>query len=209
MFLSPAALAAGVTIEAATANGAPVARLRIDLWQLRPEDQGLAAGDEPAHEPLWKRAFAAADGRHQLPPLPMGDFLLRAQPIDETGWALPLLPESRRFAYGGNEQLTLTAAFRAGLVLRLEAEADGRPPRLCQIEVRDQDGPRPVRWHQRSDERNVTAMDAALLPGRAESAVALPAGPYALEVRFGDAVLPLSPMAAEPGWLRFAVGSVR
>jgi hypothetical protein len=205
VFLSPAASAAGVLFEATSQSGAAIARLRIDLWQLPADAAALDTATDPSHEPLWKRAFEDGDGVHKLPDLPPGRYQLRAQPVDADGWALPLLPQRLGFVFLGHESVRLHAQFSPGMVLRIECPNDGMPPRLCDIETIGSGSPLPVRWHTRGETGNFAALDAAMLPGRAESVTALPELPYGLSVRMGEQALPATLRLGPAGWRVFGV----
>src|SRR5262249_53702741 len=90
VYLEPKPVATGVSLVARDAQGAPVTRLRIDVWQLPADEAPGADATDPAADPLWKRSADAPDGVFTLPSLAPGNYALRAQPVDRDDVALPL-----------------------------------------------------------------------------------------------------------------------
>lgn len=211
VFLLASLPLAEVTIRATDPLGEPVSALRIDLWrQPRPDasaDHGSGQGRDPAAPPLWTRIGLAADGVFRLPALEPGSFLLRAQPCDEEGLPLPLLPWRRAFAFGGDAAVPLEHAFAAGQTLSLEASEDGRGLRECEVVARDAAGtPIPTLWRsRRADGTFVVSDHVVLLPGRATTVLALPPV-HELEVRSSGSVLAVTEQPGRRGVRAFAVG---
>lgn len=187
--------AAGVTVSAHAPDGTPVARLRIDLWQLPADAPPLPAGADPQHEPLWKRGGQGENGVFALPSLAPGRYALRAQPVDGSDAALPLQPWRREFAFAGHEAVPLAAAFSPGVVLAIAADDAVAELQLTAL-VQTATGPWPVQWRsQRPSGSIAIGTDVLVLPGRATTLLALPPADYRIELRQGDAVVPL---IAEP-----------
>jgi hypothetical protein len=194
LFLADAAMLAGVTLQMRDEQQQIVPRARLDLWQLTAETAALPPQEDPAHQPLWKRIGEDVGGALTLPEIPPGDYALRAQPVDEGGWALPLLPQRFRFTFRGGEAVPLAATFAKGIVLAIECADDGGEPMQFDVTTRLASGgdPVPVQWQSLSkDNRTANGRDVALLPGRAQCAIALPIGNYAIEVRRGETLLQL------------------
>ena len=194
VFLADAAVLAGVTLQMRDEQQQIVPRARLDLWQLDATTAALPPQEDPAHQPLWKRTGEDVGGALTLPEIPPGDYALRAQPVDAEGWALPLLPQRFRFTFRGGEAVPLTATFAKGIVLAIECAADGGEPMQFDVTTRLASGgdPIPVQWQSKSvDNRTANGRDVALLPGRAQCAIALPIGNYAIEVRRGETLLQL------------------
>ena len=192
LFLADAAVLAGVTLQMRDEQQQIVPRARLDLWQLNAATAALPLDEDPSFLPLWKRIGDDVGGALTLPEIPPGGYTLRAQPGDENGWALPLLPQRFRFTFRGGEAVPLTATFAKGLVLAIECADDGGEPMQFDVTTRLASGgdPIPVQWQSLSkDNRSANGRDVALLPGRAQCAIALPIGNYAVEVRRGETLL--------------------
>jgi hypothetical protein len=190
LFLARTQARVGVTLVAHDDQSAPVARLRLELWQLAPAAADPPAGTDPAEQPLWSRMGTGDNGTFHLPDLPVGRLALRAQPVDEHGDALPLLPWRAVFAFGGVEAVDYAVDFQPGIALVLTADDDRQQALDLGCTVRNRAGePVPVVWRSRRDERSTASLAADLvtLPGRATCALALPLGDYTLELAHGDA----------------------
>jgi hypothetical protein len=190
LFLTRTQARVGVTLVAHDDQSAPVARLRLELWQLAPNAADPPAGTDPTDPPLWSRIGTGDEGTFHLPDLPVGRLALRAQPVDEHGDALPLLPWRAVFAFGGVEAVDYAVDFLPGVVLVLTADDDQQPAVVLGCTVRNRAGePVPIVWRSRRDERAAASLggDRVSLPGRATTALALPLGDYTLELAHGDA----------------------
>lgn len=188
-FLVDAALLARVTLQLNSATREPVQRARLDLWRIDGSQAAIAPNEDPAHEPLWKRTGEDPSGTLTLPEIAVGDYALRAQPVDQDGFALPLQPARFRFTFRGGESIPLRAECTPGCVLRIDCADDGNAAVLVDITTKLAFYQDPIRvpWQSRgTDGRAASGLDAAMLPGRAQSAIALPPGVYLLEAQRGD-----------------------
>ncbi|MGE3353336.1 MAG: hypothetical protein AB7O84_16475 [Planctomycetota bacterium] len=201
--LAPRAAASGVTLRARAPDGAPVTRLRLDVWRLQPGEEFAAATDDHDGEPMWSRVGGADDGAFALPTLAADSYALRAQPVDEDGAPLPLQPWRHRLAFAGHEAVALVAQFAAGVVLQVQVAPDGGAPVLVRAEVTDPArGVLPVAWRSVRDDATPTVGRSVVeLPGRATTLLALPPGAYALRLELDGAALALQPdhAAGDPG----------
>ena len=194
IFLVDAVLLARVTLQLSSTTREPVQRARLDLWQLDASQAAIAKDEDPAHEPLWKRTGEDPSGTLTLPELAVGDYALRAQPIDQDGFALPLQPARFRFQFRGGESVPLRAECLPGCVLRIDCADDGIAAVLVDITTKPAFVQEPIRvpWQSRGkDGRAASGYDAAMLPGRAQSAIALPPGIYVLQAQRGETVIAL------------------
>ena len=116
-----------------------------------------------------------------------GRLALRAQPVDDRGDALPLLPWRQVFGYSGNEAVPFVIDFQPGLVLSLSAAADGKPEAECTLTLRRAGEVLLAVWRSRTDDQSpgTLGQDLATLPGTAQTALAVPPGDYTLEVAIG------------------------
>jgi len=195
VYLEPKPVATGVSLVARDAQGAPVTRLRMDLWQL-PADAAPTADDatDPAADPLWKRGADAADGVFTLPSLAPGNYALRAQPVDRDDVALPLQPWRTRFSFAGHEALPFQVAFVAGIVLRIDGDGSGEE-QLCDVTVATVAGQQPVAWRSRAASgRTVVGADVVVLPGAASTLLALPLADYRVELQRDGQPVALTPV---------------
>ncbi|MEQ1630849.1 MAG: hypothetical protein ABL997_00655 [Planctomycetota bacterium] len=211
VFLSSRAPASGVTLTARDEQGAPVTRLRLDLWQLTDQHQPPAANGDPAHDPLWKRVGDDTEGLFVLPTIASGRYALRAQPIDDDGATRPLQPARFQFAFAGHEAVPLVARFVHGYVLRIESPEDGGAATQFAVVTRLRGEVEDGIWWQSRDAsgRTVVAADTALLPGRVETLLALPPESYAIELRTGDRVLRPIPGPTTIGAIVYRFDNVR
>ena len=195
VYLEQKPVATGVSLVARDPQGAPVTRLRIDLWQLPADAAPTADTADPAGEPLWKRGADAADGVFTLPSLASGNYALRAQPVDRDDVALPLQPWRTRFAFAGNEALPFEVAFAAGVVLRIDGDGNGNgEEQLCDVTVATAAGQQPVAWRSRAATgRSVVGADVVVLPGAASTLLALPPGDYRVELQCAGKPVALTP----------------
>jgi hypothetical protein len=194
LFLVDAVLLARVTLQLSSTTREPVQRARLDLWRLDASHAAIAPGEDPAHEPLWKRTGEDPSGTLTLPEIAVGDYALRAQPVDQDGFALPLQPARFRFTFRGGESVPLRAECTPGCVLRIDCADDGNAAVLVDITTTPafQQDPIRVPWQSRgTDGRAASGLDAAMLPGRAQSAIALPPGVYLLDAQRGGSVIAL------------------
>jgi hypothetical protein len=187
VFLTRNQALVGVTISARDDQAAPVARLRLDLWQIPGGTADPAVGTDPTTKPVWTRMGNGTEGSFRLPDLPAGRLALRAQPVDDRGDALPLLPWRQVFAFSGNESVPFVIDFEPGLVLSLSAAADGKPEAECAITLRRGGEVMPAIWRSRTDDQGpgTLGQDLVTLPGTALTALAVPPGDYAIEVGLG------------------------
>lgn len=193
VFLTRTAPLTGVTLAATAPDGAPVERLRIDLWQSDPGTP-TPPGTDPDRSPLWTRIGVGENGTFRLPDVEPGDYLLRAQPCGEDGAPLPLLPWRTGFAFTGGNAVPLAHAFAPGCVLRLEAPARPGPPVECRVVVRAADGSEIESLWRSTDGTGaaVVSRRTVLLPGVATVVLALPSAVFAVEVTRQGTPLPLS-----------------
>lgn len=187
VFLTRNQALVGVTISARDDQAAPIARLRLDLWQIPGSTADPAVGSDPTTKPLWTRIGNGTEGSFRLPDLPAGRLALRAQPVDDRGDALPLLPWRQVFAFSGSESVPFVIDFQRGLVLSLSAAADGKPEAECAITLRRGGEGIAAVWRSRTDEQGpgTLGQDLATLPGTALTALAVPPGDYSIEVAIG------------------------
>src|SRR5262249_61657268 len=97
---------------------------RSNVGRRAPAPAARPAGTDPADKPLWSRTGTGDQGTFHLPDLPVGRLALRAQPVDERGDALPLLPWRAVFAFGGVEAVDYAVDFQPGIALVLTAADD-------------------------------------------------------------------------------------
>jgi hypothetical protein len=194
LYLVDAMQLARVTLQLTSTTREAVQRARLDLWRLDASQAAIAPGEDPAHEPLWKRTGEDPSGTLTLPEIAVGDYALRAQPVDQDGFALPLQPARFRFTFRGGESVPLRAECTPGCVLRIDCADDGNAAVLVDITTTPafQQDPIRVPWQSRgTDGRAASGLDAAMLPGRAQSAIALPPGVYLLDAQRGGSVIAL------------------
>lgn len=193
LFLASRAPATGVALTLRGSNGEVVTRVRIDLWQLEANAPAPAQGEDPRYEPLWKRQFEDVDGLFGIEELAAGRYALRAQAIDEAGWAAPMQPARFAFEFHGHEAVPLRAQMPLGQVLRVLQDGDETTERQISLAVRAANGEGrsiPFRSVDAAG-RVATGYDVARVPGRVESLFALPPQELQLEAFFGEKALPV------------------
>lgn len=207
LFLASRAPATGVALTLRSSQGEVVTRARIDLWQLAADAPALAANEDPRSEPLWKRQFEDAEGLFAIEELAPGRYALRAQPVDENGFAMALQPARFVFEFFGHESIPLRADLPVGQVLRLLQDGDETTERQVSIVVRGaNDEIRSVLFRSVDAAGKVaTGFDVARVPGRVESVVALPPQELRVEVFLGEQSLPVRRGGAAIGADTFVV----
>ncbi len=157
-------------------------------------------------KPLWKRGADAEDGVYQLPSLEDGSYYLRAQPISAADTPLPLLPQRRSIVFFAHIQEPLTMDFVPGVVLQLEAAADGGQERQCDVVVSSRSGPLRTAWRSLTTAgRTVVGDDTVMLPGMATTLLALPAGDYTVTATIGGQPVALQSQGEDSGVRSFTV----
>ncbi len=186
VFLTPAVVAAGITLLVRDTALQPIANVRVDAYALTPESRAVAwqLGNS-----LWARRTGASDGRYALPTLAAGEYGIRVFATDAEGGLLPLLPYTRTFVLTGDNGYLEDAVLEPGCLPVLElVDAGGAyfdPARLgaVTLSLRIPGGPTvPRRWTVVSGTAAATAIDALPGVGPVWPAEAMPAGVWTLEV---------------------------
>lgn len=117
VFLTPAALATGITLQVHDPNGQPVPNVRVEPFVLNADNRDLTW---QLGKPVWSRAATAADGRYVLPELAPGEYGLRVLALDATGQVLPMLPFLRPYTLTGNNGFVEDVTLEPGCMPVLE-----------------------------------------------------------------------------------------
>lgn len=191
VFLTPAALATGITLQVRDPSGQPVPNARVEPFVLTADNRELTW---QLGKPVWSRAAAAADGRYVLPELAPGEYGLRVLALDAAGQVLPMLPFLRPFTLTGSNGFVEDVTLEPGCIPVLELVNPAGTPLdpahgAITLSLRLAGGPAVQRlWQQqRADAAGpaaglVGSIDALPVAGPAWPAEPLAAGSYQLSV---------------------------
>jgi hypothetical protein len=189
----------GVTLTFTDLAGAPVGRLRVEVWPLASAAADPAPGTDPAGNPLWSRTSEQPDGVYRLPDLPPGRYSLLATAVLADGMPQPLLSFRSVFQFTGSEAIPLATARPEAVVVRYTLAAASGAARQLRVRTRDATGAeRRVLWRSKTAAGVVLATDEITAPGVAAPHEALPAEAWTIEVSFGDTLLAVTRLSA-PG----------
>lgn len=125
VFLTPAALATGITLQVRDPSGQPVPNVRVEPFVLTADNRDLTW---QLGKPVWSRAAAAADGRYVLPELAPGEYGLRVLAVDAAGLVLPMLPFLRPYTLTGSNSFVEDVTLEPGCIPVLELVSPAGAP---------------------------------------------------------------------------------
>ncbi|MFO1077726.1 MAG: hypothetical protein U1E73_08365 [Planctomycetota bacterium] len=192
VFLTPAAVAAGIELHVHTLEGEPVPRLRVEAFALA---AGADRGPWQHARPLWSRIADRADGVYALPELAPGSYGIRAMGVDAKGDLLPRLPFLRTYELTGSNGFVEDVPLEPGCAFGIElVDAAGNavappPEEVFALELRQPPGAAVAhRWVQTVSGQRSVGVDLVSAAGPAWLEQAIAPGVYELTVRERDTV---------------------